>query len=72
MSRRYDQVLKASVYAEHGVASHWIVDPVEPSTVAYDLKDGAYVEVGRAAGDQGIILEKPFEVTVTPQSLVSG
>lgn len=71
-TRRYDEVLKASVYAEHGVASYWIVDPDEPSIVAYELKDGAYVEVGRAVGDQSITLENPFEVTVTPKSLVSG
>lgn len=71
-TRRYDQVLKASVYAEHGVASYWMVDPVEPSIVAYDLKDGGYVEVGRAAGDESVTLTTPFEITVTPNSLVSG
>lgn len=71
-TRRYDEVLKASVYAEHEVASYWIVDPVEPSIVAYDLVDGAYVEVGRAAGDESVTLTRPFEVTVTPNSLVSG
>lgn len=70
-TRRYDEVLKASVYAEHGVASYWIVDPDEPSIVAYDLVDGAYVEVGRAAGDESVTLTQPFEVTVTPKSLVS-
>jgi Uma2 family endonuclease len=71
-TRRYDQLLKYSIYAEHGVASYWIVDPDEPSIVAYDLKDGAYVEVGRAAGDQSVTLTSPFEVTVTPKSLVTG
>jgi Uma2 family endonuclease len=71
-SRRIDQLLKYSVYAEKGVASYWMVDPDEPSIVAYGLKDGAYVEVGRATGDQSIILTTPFEITVTPKSLVSG
>ncbi|WP_203416896.1 Uma2 family endonuclease [Jiangella ureilytica] len=71
-TRRYDAVLKTSVYAEHGVESYWLVDPVEPSILAYELKDGAYVEVGRATGGQSLTLEKPFEVTVTPKSLVSG
>ncbi len=70
-TRRYDAVLKASVYAEHEVASYWIVDPDEPSIVAYDLVDGAYVEVGRAAGDQSVTLTQPFEATVTPKALVS-
>ncbi|MBB5789054.1 Uma2 family endonuclease [Jiangella mangrovi] len=71
-TRRTDRALKYATYAEHGVASYWIVDPDEPSIVAYDLKDGAYVEVGRAAGDQSVTLRQPFEVTVTPKSLVSG
>jgi Uma2 family endonuclease len=71
-TRRKDRLLKYSVYAEQGVASYWIVDPDEPSFVAYELKDGAYVEVGRATGDQSVTLTTPFEVTVTPKSLVSG
>ncbi len=71
-TRRYDEVLKASVYAEHEVASYWLVDPDVPSIVAYDLKDDRYVEVGRASGDESVTLTTPFEVTVTPNSLVSG
>ncbi|WP_162606458.1 Uma2 family endonuclease [Jiangella asiatica] len=71
-TRRYDQLLKYSVYAEHGVASYWMVDPVEPSIVAYDLVDGGYEEVGRASGDESVTLAKPFEITVTPNALVSG
>lgn len=71
-TRRYDEVLKASVYAEHEVASYWIVDPDEPSIVAYDLAGDRYVEVGRASGDQSVTLTTPFEVTVTPNALVSG
>ncbi|SEE85636.1 Uma2 family endonuclease [Jiangella alba] len=71
-TRRKDQLLKYSKYADCGVASYWIVDPDEPSIVAYDLVDGAYVEVGRASGEERVTLAQPFEVTVTPKALVSG
>lgn len=50
--------------------SYWVVDPADPSLVAYDLVGGAYVEAGRAAGAEAVTLERPYPVTVTPASLV--
>lgn len=70
-SRRKDRQLKFSKYADTGVLSYWMIDPDEPSIVAYDLVDDAYVEVGRAVGAGSVTLAKPFEVTVVPNSLVS-
>lgn len=71
-TRRKDELLKLSKYAEAGVASYWIVDPDEPSIVAYGLADGEYHEVGRAAGAGSVTLQHPFPVTVAPQSLIVG
>jgi Uma2 family endonuclease len=70
-SRLRDTMLKFVKYAAGGIASYWIVDPDEPSIVAYDLVDGAYVEVARATGEQTVTLERPYPVTVTPAALVA-
>lgn len=69
-TQRKDRVLKFSKYADSGVRSYWIVDPAEPSIVAYDLIDGAYVEAGRAFGTESVTIERPYPVTVVPAELV--
>lgn len=70
-SRLRDTTLKHAKYAEGGIESYWIVDPAEPSVVAYDLEQGRYVEAAR--GDRGtpVRLERPYPVVVTPADLVT-
>jgi len=68
-TRRKDMVLKRSKYEDVGVPSYWIVDPDAPSFVAYDLVDGAYVEVARADGDKGADVVSPFALCVVPSGL---
>lgn len=70
-SRLRDTRLKYAKYEEGGVLSYWIVDPAEPSIVAYELHDGRYVEVAGGSGDDEVSLDHPYPVTVTPSSLVS-
>ena len=65
-----DRLLKYAKYQEAGVGSYWIVDPEQPSIVAYDLVDGVFVEVGRAAGDEELSLDRPYPVTIRPSALV--
>lgn len=69
-TRRKDQVLKFSKYAESGVTSYWIVDPAVPSIVAYDLVAGSYAERGRAHRTETLDLAQPFPITITPANLV--
>ncbi|WP_205741016.1 Uma2 family endonuclease [Haloactinopolyspora alba] len=69
-TRRKDRVLKFSKYADSGVRSYWVVDPVEQSIVAYELVDGAYTVAGRADGAEALTLESPYPVTVVPAELV--
>jgi Uma2 family endonuclease len=70
-TRRKDLVLKRSKYEECAVASYWIVDPEEPSILVCELRDGHYVETGRARGAESLSVELPFPVTIAPTALVA-
>ncbi|MBB5791456.1 Uma2 family endonuclease [Jiangella mangrovi] len=70
-TRRYDLLLKRSRYEAAGTASYWVVDPEEPSITAWELRDGAYAEVGRASGIDALELTQPYPVRVVPAKLVA-
>jgi Uma2 family endonuclease len=69
-TRRIDMMLKWSRFEAAGCASYWVVDPDDPSLVAWDLRDGKYVEVGKVSGDEEFRAVLPFEVGVVPDVLV--
>jgi len=69
-TKHIDLMLKRSRFEAAGCASYWVVDPAEPSVVAWDLRDGTYVEVGRAKGDDELTAELPFPVKVRPSALL--
>ena len=69
-TRSKDLLLKRGLYEESGVAAYWIVDPDEPSVVALELRDGKYVEAGRAVGDEVLALDLPFPIELVPQALL--
>lgn len=69
-NRLYDLTTKFSRYERADVASYWVVDPTELRLVAWDLQDGRYVEVADVAGDETWTASLPFEVTVSPGSLL--
>jgi Uma2 family endonuclease len=69
-TRRIDLMLKWSRFEAAGCASYWVVDPDDPSLVAWDLLDGKYVEVGKVSGDEEFRAVLPFEVGVVPNVLV--
>jgi Uma2 family endonuclease len=69
-TRRKDSIYKRSKYEDAGVQNYWIVDPEEPSILALELVDGAYVTVGQATGDDPVTLHKPFPVTIVPADLL--
>jgi Uma2 family endonuclease len=68
-TRRIDLMLKFSRLQEAGCASYWVIDPDTPEVVAWEIRDGAYVQVAKAAGDEEARLTAPFEVTVVPADL---
>jgi Uma2 family endonuclease len=69
---RIDLLLKHNRYAAAGVAHYWVVDPAEPSVVAYRLDDtGNYAEVATVRGDDTYDATEPFPVSVVPCKLVT-
>jgi Uma2 family endonuclease len=70
-TRRYDRTLKMDKYRELGIANYWLVDPDEPSIVGYELREGAYIEVGQASGDEAFDTEQPFPVRIVPAELLA-
>lgn len=69
-TRRIDLTLKRSRLEAAGCASYWVVDPLEPAVFAWDLVDGAYVEVASVRGDETFRSRAPFEVELTAADLV--
>jgi Uma2 family endonuclease len=68
-TRRIDLMLKFSRLQEAGCESYWVIDPDTPELVAWQMRDGAYVQVAKAAGDERTELTAPFEVSVVPADL---
>jgi len=68
-TRRFDLEFKRSRYEEAGTASYWVVDPDELTLTAWDLADGAYVEVAHVTGDDEWTASLPFPVTIAPAAL---
>ena len=68
-TRRFDLLMKRSVYEAFGVASYWIVDPDAPSVTVLELSDGTYVEVAAATGEETVSVQHPFPLS-TPSALV--
>lgn len=69
-TRLVDRNLKLPRFERAGCASFWILDPDTPSLTAWELQDGAYVEVAHVVGDESWTATLPFPVTITPSRLV--
>jgi Uma2 family endonuclease len=71
-SRSIDLLLKREKYGQSGVEHYWIVDPDEPSIVAFELRGEAYEQVAAAKGDEVVELTAPYPVRICPADLVDG
>lgn len=69
-TRLIDLNLKRARYEAAGCPAYWVVDPDAPSITAWELRDGAYVEVAAVAGDDAFAADLPFPVALTPRNLV--
>jgi len=70
-TRRFDLMVKHSRLEAAGCAHYLVVDPAIPSMIAWSLRDGAYVEVARASGDEVVTVELPYSITFAPADLVA-
>jgi Uma2 family endonuclease len=69
-TRRIDLMLKFARFEAAGCPSYWVVDPDTPSLIAWEMRDGAYAQVAKVAGDEVARLTAPFEVAVVPSDLI--
>jgi Uma2 family endonuclease len=60
-TRKKDRVLKMKVYAHHGVAHLWLVDPLEKTLETYALTHGNWTVTGLYT-DEDEVRAAPFEV----------
>lgn len=71
-TRLIDLHLKKARYESAGCQHCWIVDPTLPSVTAWTLIDGAYFHLAYAEGDDELVIEQPFPVSITPNRLFYG
>jgi hypothetical protein len=61
------------VYARHGVASYWTLDPEVPALTVLELDAaGEFRTVAEVAGAERFPAARPFRVSVCPLDLVAG
>ncbi|WP_068402524.1 Uma2 family endonuclease [Kribbia dieselivorans] len=68
-TRLIDLNLKKTRLEQAGTASYWVVDPLEPMLIAWELRDGGYLEVARVVGEEEWTSTTPFGVTICPAAL---
>jgi hypothetical protein len=64
---RYDRLTKTDLYARFGVAFYWLIDPVEATLEAFELRAGAWLRLGGwTRGDAARI--RPFRAHPSSRS----
>ena len=61
----HDRVTKRSLYAKHGVAHYWIVDPAALTLEALTLEAGRWVDAG-SFDETSAARIKPFDAVELP------
>ena len=59
-TRKHDLCGKRPIYAREGVAHLWLVDPVDRTLEAFELRDGQWVLVATVADDDPVCV-RPFD-----------
>lgn len=60
-----DLATRMQTYAQLGVPVYWMIDPIEPMLVAYELDDqGQYRRTAKISGDEPFETTTPFPVRI--------
>jgi Uma2 family endonuclease len=72
-TRRFDRLVKLSVYEESGVEAYWLVDPdlTAPSVTILERAGDRLVQTAEAVGDDEVSVDRPFPVRFRPGDLVA-
>lgn len=65
-----DLNLKKARFEVAGCPSYWVLDPLKPSLIAWELQDGLYVHVADVEDDETWTATLPFPVEITPNTLI--
>jgi Uma2 family endonuclease len=66
-----DRHTKKAAYQRMGVASYWIIDPLEPRLIVFELDEaGDYSQVAEVKGEDVFQAERPFSVRIVPADLL--
>jgi len=72
-SRRYDRLLKPTLYADAGIGEYWRIepDPTAPAIQVYGLTPGeGYAHRRTILGSDLVGLDVPFPVRLAPSTLI--
>ena len=70
-TRLVDLNLKKARLEAAGCPAYWVIDPEEPSLIAWELTAaGRYTTVADVRGDEAFEARSPIEVTIIPRRLV--
>ncbi|MGI8646584.1 MAG: Uma2 family endonuclease [Nocardioides sp.] len=69
-TRLFDLNTKKARFEVAGCASYWVVDPDEPSLIAWNLIDGRFAEAAHVVGSETFTATTPYAVEVISEALV--
>jgi Uma2 family endonuclease len=68
-TRLVDRNLKKAAYERFGVESYWIVDPINRTLHAFELRDGSYHQIANLRPDDAYDFERPFPMRISMREL---
>ena len=69
-TRGIDLVLKKERLQRAGCPHYWVIDPDEPSIIAFTMRDGVFELCGQAAGTETFAATEPLSIAFTPDELI--